>query len=260
MSAPQGEDPFYVGYHPVAPGPVARGLQHIVGGIVILVAAAAALLALSQRPAEPGVFEYGHPRTVRGQLREFPYPSLLVPGTGITDRGTAYTRYLLVAAGKHGAQTVVSGLDGRWVELTGTRIARPEREMLEVTSGGVAELSPASIPEQGVSPPPAADLGERTLTGEIVDSKCWLGVMKPATGNVHRGCASRCLHGGIPPLLMTTDSLGGVAHYLLTDADGRAAPVWFSELVGREVRLTGEVNRDGDLLILRVRHATVIWR
>jgi hypothetical protein len=28
-----------------------------------------------------------------------------------------------------------------------------------------------------------------TLTGEIVDSKCYLGVMNPGQGKVHRDCA-----------------------------------------------------------------------
>lgn len=249
------QDPFYVGYHPVAPAAVAQGVRRIMIGVSILVAGTAASLAFSQRPADPGVFEYGHPRALEGRLSEFPYPSLLVPSTGLTDRRTAYIRYLLVGAGKHGALPLVTGLDGQWVELTGTRIARLDQEMLEVTKAS------ATAPPQGaeVDVIPRVPLGEQTLSGEIVDSKCWLGVMKPATGNVHRGCASRCLHGGIPPLLMTTDSTGSVNHYLLTDADGHPAPGWFAELVGRRVRLTGEVDREGDLLVMRVRQTTMGW-
>ena len=95
------------------------------------------------------------------------------------------------------------------------------------------------------------------LSGEIVDSKCWLGVMKPATGTVHRGCATRCLSGGIPPLLMTTDSTGATMHLLLTGADGGPAHQWLKELVGRRVTVSGEVIRDGDLLLQRVRDVVV---
>ena len=36
-------------------------------------------------------------------------------------------------------------------------------------------------------------LGPVELTGEIADSKCWLGVMNPGEGTVHRDCARRCL-------------------------------------------------------------------
>jgi hypothetical protein len=160
-----------------------------------------------------------------------------------------YTRYLLVGRGKHGADAITAGLDGRWADLTGTRIARGEREMLEVQSDGIALASPASAsPELDVPPP--VSLGRQTLSGEVVDSKCWLGVMHPSTGSVHRGCATRCVSGGIPPLLMTRDSTGAVRHYLLTDSAGRPARQ-FVRLLGYPVRLTGEVIQDGDLLILR---------
>ena len=40
------------------------------------------------------------------------------------------------------------------------------------------------------------------LRGEIVDSKCYLGVMNPGEGTVHRDCAARCLSGGLPPMLV----------------------------------------------------------
>ena len=45
-----------------------------------------------------------------------------------------------------------------------------------------------------------------------MDTKCFLGVMRPATGKVHRGCAVRCLSGGAPPALLVRDEQGnGVA-------------------------------------------------
>lgn len=245
-------DPFYVGYHPVAPTAVARGVRRVLLGLVVATGSTALLLAFSQRKADAGVFEYGHPRTVRGQVREYPYPMLLVPGSGLTDRGAAYTRYLLVAEGKHGAQTLVAGLDGQWANLRATRIARPGREMLEIHPGGVSATPPDSNVRLGIPMPPPESLGPMELTGEIVDSKCWLGVMKPARGNVHRGCAARCLSGGIPPLLMTEDSTGTMIHLLLTDQDGQPAHRRFAELVGRRLTLRGEVIRDGDLLVMRV--------
>jgi hypothetical protein len=256
---PSDHDPFYVGYHPTATAPIARSVRRRVVVLGLLVLGSAVLLAFAQRRADPGVFEYGHPQSLQGQIREFPYPSVLVPRPGLTDREAAYTRYLLVAEGKHGAQSLVAGLDGQWVNLHGTRIARPEREMLEVTSAGVASASPAPNGRPGTPVPSIERLGRLTLEGEIVDSKCWLGVMKPATGTVHRGCASRCLSGGIPPLLITVDSAGSAAHYLLTYAEDRPAHAWFADLVGRRVRLTGEVWREGDLSLMRVEKTVVVW-
>jgi len=252
-------DPLYVGYHAKAAAPIARGVRRRLLVVGLFVVGSAVLLASAQRRAGPGVFEYGHPRSLHGQISELPYPSLLVPGPGPTDREAAYTRYLLVAEGKHGAQPLVDGLDGQRGDLRGTRIARPGREMLEVPAGGATVTPPPSTVPLGFPVPPSQRVGRRTLEGEIVDSKCWLGVMRPATGNVHRGCASRCLSGGIPPLIMTIDSTGLASHYLLTDAEGRPAHAQFAELVGRKVRLTGEVWREGDLNLLRVEEAVVAW-
>ena len=126
-----------------------------------------------------------------------------------------------------------------------------------MTADGLRDTPPAPNVRLGIPMPPPVSLGTQTLTGEIVDSKCWLGVMKPATRGVHRGCASRCLSGGIPPLLLVRDTSGATtAQLLLVGADGRAAHNRFKALVGRDVRLTGEVIREGDLLVMRV--ATVV--
>ena len=79
------------------------------------------------------------------------------------------------------------------------------------------------------------------LGGEIVDSKCYLGVMNPGRSKVHRDCAARCLRGGIPPMLVTAD-----ATYLLAGAEG-------ADFVGETVQVEGDVERSGDTLILRAK-------
>ncbi|MEO8139945.1 MAG: Rieske 2Fe-2S domain-containing protein, partial [Gemmatimonadota bacterium] len=137
------QDDFYVGYHPAAPTQIARGVRHAVIAMLALALAGSVVLAATQDRADPGVFEYGHLRTLHGQIREFPYPSLLVPRSGVTDQEAAYTRYLLVASGKHGAQALTAGLDGQWADLRGTRIARGDREMLEIADAGVTVTPPA---------------------------------------------------------------------------------------------------------------------
>jgi hypothetical protein len=241
------DDPFYVGYHPVAPRPGARATGIAVFGIIVLTLGTGAALAWSTPLEDPGVFELGHPRQFIGRLQESPYPSLLVPAD--SQRHRIYVRYLLVQPGKFGAQAAVRGLDGQWVAVAGERIARPGAEMLEVTAHGIA---PAMEPDSALPFLGQTALGTRTYQGEVVDGKCWLGVMRPATGNVHRGCAYRCLSGGIPPLLMTYDAEGRVQHLLLTDADGHQAHQRFRELVGRPVTVSGPVFQEGDLLVMRV--------
>jgi hypothetical protein len=245
-------DEFYVGYFPKAPERLGHRTRWIATGLVSLTLVVALLLAAGQDRADPGSFDYGHHQELFGQLRTTPYPMLLAPGRGLTDRDAIYTRYLLVAEGKHGAQPLTDSLDGQWVKLTGTRIHRGHREMLEIASGGVQVVPPAPNVRLGIPVPAAVSRGQMRLVGEVVDSKCWLGVMKPATGTVHRGCATRCLSGGIPPLLMLRDSTGATVHLLLTGAGGEPATRRFLPLVGQEVALTGEVIEEGDLLLMRV--------
>jgi hypothetical protein len=48
------------------------------------------------------------------------------------------------------------------------------------------------------------------VRGEIVDSKCFLGVMVPGSGKTHKDCASLCLRGGIPPALYVRDQSGQI--------------------------------------------------
>ena len=101
--------------------------------------------------------------------------------------------------------------------------------MIELLSGSLALQS--STP---VSQFDETELGEVTIIGEIVDSKCYLGVMNPGRTKVHRDCATRCISGGIPPMLVTAD-----ATYLLVGTDGRAGRAIVRDFVPR--RFSGSV-------------------
>jgi hypothetical protein len=151
--------------------------------------------------------------------------------------------WLLGAPGKHGAD--VTGHEGRRVRVRGPLIHRGNAAMLEVTG-----LDP--LPDSGnAAPPPHEDLGTFTLTGEIVDSKCWLGVMNPGEGKTHLACAVRCVSGGLPPMLAIRDAAGQERHLVLTDPRGGPVNSRILPIVGRPVTVTGHVTREGDLLFLR---------
>ena len=97
-------------------------------------------------------------------------------------------------------------------------------------------------------------LGTATLAGEIVDSKCYLGVMNPGRGKVHRDCAARCLSGGIPPALLT--STGEIV--LLVNHDGKPfAKDALREFVDEVVVVRGGLIRRGDIKMMQaesIRH------
>lgn len=243
---------FYVGYLPQAPPQLARRVRLTVLLLLVLAALAAVIFVFGQHKFPPAVFEFGNVREFAGIVREKPLPLLLVKRAGEAGTLPVFQRYLLVAEGKHGAQEEVSGLDGMQVDLRGTLIHRDGKMMIEVAHNSVF-IAPQS--ERTLKLPDSETvseaLGTYTLTGEIVDSKCWLGVMNPGSTKVHRACASLCISGGVPPMLIARDAEGRTAHLLLTSADGSAINQAVLDFVAEPVEITGEVVREGDQLFLR---------
>ena len=140
--------------------------------------------------------------------------------------------------------------------MKGTLIYRGGQTMIEVAADSI---KPTGVPGielptiQGFSP---VSLGQQTLIGEIVDSKCYLGVMNPGALLPHRACAIRCISGGIPPVLLVRQTNGPALYLLLVSRDGKPLNKQVLNLVAEPVEITGEVERQGELLILRADPAT----
>src|SRR4029453_5708531 len=192
---------FFIGYAPPMPPRLGRFVRQVVIGIGCLVVIVAGTLASGHIRPEGGTFEFGPPKSFSGTIVERPYPGLRLDGVD----SNVEPWPLLVAPGKHGADALVSGLEGRHLTLTGTRIERGAHTMIEVDSASLPSRvsEAASVKETAV--PEHSDKGTVELTGEIVDSKCFLGVMVPGSGKTHKECASLCLRGGIPPALYVQD-------------------------------------------------------
>jgi hypothetical protein len=76
--------------------------------------------------------------------------------------------------------------------------------------------------------------------------------MKPGGGKTHKACAMRCIAGGIPPMLVTKDPSGRETFYLMVTADGGVANNLVYPFVGDRVDVTGSVEQQDDMLVLRV--------
>src|SRR5579872_3604035 len=194
------EPEFYVGYLPM-PGGLGKTVRRIVVALGAVAVTTAAILIAGQHPFPPSTFEFQQYRDFRGTLLARPYPALAIPGEGLP--------WLLVGPGKHGVGDLRQ-LDGHQVQLKGERIFRGDDHMIELqpgtlSGGGQGDLEAATD-----------DLGEVQLTGEIVDSKCYFGVMNPGNGKVHRDCAVRCISGGIPPAFIARDASGQTRTLLLS--------------------------------------------
>jgi hypothetical protein len=239
--------PFYVGYRPRADAATRRFVLAVVGIGGALAIGGLALLAALHPRADAGVFEWGATRTFEGVVRATPVPrlELEVPGA------PGLRELLLVAAFKHGAQELVAPLDGRRVRAQGTLIHRGETAMLELGDAACEDLGPAA-PAQAAQP-----LGDIVVRGEIVDSKCYLGVMKPGHLKPHRDCAVRCISGGVPPLLMVRGADGMATYFVLIGTHGEAINRAVLDFVAEPIEVSGSLERAGTLSYLRIDPARI---
>ncbi len=240
-------DEFYIGYLPSAPPGLARRAKRVVLTLIFLGASSVVWLAASQAARPAGTFEFGTVRTFEGVLIERPIPMLRVsPPEGLEGEASPL---VLVGFGKGGLPEFARGHHGAQVRFRGTLVIQGANAMIELNDPESFEV---------ITPAAAGDpTGEIlslnvTVTGELVDTKCYFGVMRPATGKVHRACAVRCLSGGVPPGLLVRDDIGGSAVFLLAGTDG--APLDYDvEWAALAVTARGALELHGELPVLRVR-------
>ncbi len=243
-------DEFYIGWEDKAAPDIRKTVHRIVAALLLIAVLVPVALAVSQRMIGTSVFEWGDVKKFSGVLKLQPYPHLLVPRPGETGTQTGFSTYYLVAQFKFGLDRErLSLLEGKEVSLQGTLIYRGNETMIETRSDWVSASTNTDQTIHGS--PPGESLGRQTLVGEIVDSKCWLGVMNPGALTPHRACAIRCISGGIPPVLLVRRENAPPTYLLLVSADGKAVNQQVLDLVAEPVEITGEVERQDGLLILK---------
>jgi hypothetical protein len=246
-------DEFYIGWEAKAAPGIGKAARKVALLIVLFALIAPVVLAISQHMIGASVFEWGTHKTLSGILQTRPYPHLLVPRPGQAGSGSRFSSYYLVAPWKFGLDTqALARFDGKSVTLKGTLIYRGNQTMVETRPDWIEAKASANTD----SLPESVSLGRQTLMGEIVDSKCFLGVMNPGQLTPHRGCAIRCISGGVPPVLLVRQKDGPANYFLLVSAEGKPVNKQVLDLVAEPVEITGEVERQGELLILRADPAT----
>lgn len=205
---------------------------------------AAGLLRLGERdptgnPVRPE--DWGGEQTLRGHVSRIGYPLLHLPPDRDFPRGRVM---LLSGGGKRGADVPESAGP---VELRGSVLRRGTIEMLVVDGPGkplddTPDLQ-AALRES---------LGRWRIAGEICDGKCYAGAMRPGSGIAHKACANLCLIGDIPAILVTVAPVAGSHFLLLAGRDGGPLPPEIRDWVAIPVELQGDVERVGNVLVLRV--------
>jgi nitrite reductase/ring-hydroxylating ferredoxin subunit/DMSO/TMAO reductase YedYZ heme-binding membrane subunit len=236
---------FYVGYLPLP-----ASLRPFVWGLTVFLLVAlpalAGLVAWAQKAQIPGKFEFGVAREFEGILHETPLPVLEVE---------AGQRFLLVGFGKQGLPDFARGHGGQRVRFQGSLTYALGRTMVEMNDPESFQI----IGGDAVHPAGSAVVrhGAVTLVGELVDTKCFLGVMRPGEGKVHRACAIRCLEGGVPPGLLVRHEDGTHQVYLLAGPEGRGLDLdlrW----AARTIEVEGVQENHGDLPVIRVAEVRLV--
>jgi hypothetical protein len=236
-------DDFFIGWSENPPKRYVSAAKLFFGVALLSVLVVAYLFVKNQKGFIHSVYDFSGQKEYSGYLVDEP-----VWGLSVFMEGERKT-IPLVGFGKNGADQAIdlfmSSVDikaGSKVTLRGTVFHYQDKYWMELTDG---PQSLVSYDGEGALERSIKAIGHRKLTGEIVDPKCFFGVMNPATKAVHRSCAIRCISGGIPPLLAIRENGVFVDYYFVNGADGditnRLLPY-----VGIPVSLSGLVTNYDD--------------
>ncbi|MCR9285916.1 MAG: hypothetical protein NXI23_00855 [Bacteroidetes bacterium] len=253
------KDEFYIGWQPEAPDSFAKKSKKttIILGVLILILAGA--IVFSQRGFATAFFEFGNQTTVEGVLVLEPVPMLRV-NDGKTVFGREMNHHvLLVGFGKAGARKTIHDIERRddiyrslennKVRIKGTLIYKDGKSVLEMTEGINSIIAIGGKEEYDIR---EDFYGDKTLKGEIIDTKCYFGVMKPGHGKPHRSCAIRCISGGIPPAFWIKNEAGENEYLMMLDEKGQQLGEEILDYVGESISICGKVEKRDDWLYIYV--------
>ena len=241
--AEKKEGEFFVGYLTM-PVLLTRFYRIVIPLLILFGAGFALWVSAGQKSAGSGTWDLSGKVTYQGILALEPYPVLHV------SRNESVDSVLVVFEGKRGIEDLARPFAGRPVSVSGYPIKRGDWEMLEINAA--TDIQTLDTLPSSIALPESESLGRVSIAGEIVDSKCFLGVMKPGAGRVHRACAELCILGGLPPMLIAEDGAGRRGGYLLTAPDGASAARQVLANVAVPVTVTGELLKRGNLRYLRL--------
>lgn len=244
------EADLFIGWAPATPQTIKSALgRALVLSVVVVVLGGAIAGSMRSPGADLARFRPGE--GLVGLLVDGPTPVLLVPPDAAV-AGARPRAVLLSSMGRSGPEPSVLSHAGEIVTLRGNLLERGGRQMLEV--GVVEAASVAADVESLLRAVRREPMGRATLRGEIVDSKCYLGRMRPGAGRTHRACAQSCIGGGVAPILVTHEASadGEERHYALEDDAGGSVRLELLPFVTEPVEISGAIERFADLYVVHV--------
>ena len=244
------KDEFYIGYSDKMGDGTKKKTRFFVILALILVVVVGFSFGYFQRPAANSSFDFDAPTLITGIYHESPYPTLR-----LTLAENTYKDVVLLGFGKFGSlpyldnfKMKMSDLIGRKISISGNLIYYNGKTLLQIDESYQLDIGSEDQTES-IQP---EYIGEQSIIGEIVDPKCYFGVMKPGFGKIHRSCAALCISGGMPPVLVSNDDNSVAPYYLLTDLKGKPINKDILPYIGQPSRLKGKVSQLADWHILSI--------
>jgi len=245
MSQDNGDKEFFVGYLQ-APAGISKFYKIVVPLLLLGAIGFSFWVSSAQKSAGQGVWDLSGEVEIQGYLTVDPYPVIHIAGEQPRS-------VILVEQTKMGAGESATPYANQWVSVSGFAITRGDWTMLQL----VPSSTFTTLENAGAAPFTSTDMGDVELTGEIIDSKCFLGVMKPGSGKAHRACASMCLRGGIPPMLVVKNAQGDKYGFMLMNENRDSASIELSDQVSVPVTITGRMEQRGDMMYIRYNQGSV---
>ena len=244
---------FYIGWNDQMPNRQKKAIRKLLIPIFILLPLLAFALVFFSKPFNDHQFELGNVQTFTGVYHETPFPVFML------DEGQApaghNSQALLIGYGKFGATGTmqaaaksVGQLDGKRLRITGTLIYGDGKTLIELTKQEESVLEVLGSANQNDH---SATKNKVVVTGEILDPKCWFGVMKPAEGKVHKSCAIRCVSGGIPPVLKVQKN-GARSYYILKGLEGQEINQEILEYIAEPIQVNGLTYQQNGWYVLEI--------
>ena len=247
--SPPTQDEFYINYASVPPSYrrfLLRFIPLLVAGVVLFA------LFLPGLHDQFNAGKIQDTQDLEGLLVADPVPHIVVPRPGNVSSNVPFSRYVLSGTGKTDPKASVLEHLGKWVKLNGIVVSRNHLSVIAARSAEPIE-PPANVT---ITPDAGTSLGPYSLTGEIVDGKCYPGVMKPGQSKTHRGCAIRCISGGVPAVFRVQNNRNDVMYFLLADEQGKAVNDRILDLVADPIQISGEVIQYDDMFVIQANPET----
>lgn len=226
-------DEFYIGYLDGKPDKMKKlSRMFMAFGLLVCVIVPAWIL-INQSEGEPTTYKFGTTEKVEGVLTLGAAPML----------HTSTESIILVGFGKH--KLLDEGFaEGATVVVDGTWIRGKGKSLMEVQEGAISKTGVGLVPSKYKK-------GTLTLSGKIIDPKCYFGAMNPGEGKTHRACAIRCISGGIPPVLEVRTEKD-FEYFVLTDKNGNPVNEQVLDYVDIPIEVSGNWQEFGNWNLLEI--------